>query len=56
MTNIVKKKLPHGDIPFTKITDVEVRQKVMMLNENINSLKSQLEAVQSAITELQRKV
>lgn len=48
-------KLPHGAIPFHGIGDKQVADIVMKLNENILSLKRQLEVAQRALIELQRK-
>lgn len=42
------KKLPHGIVPFQHIADVQVREAIMKLNENIRNLDSR-------IAELERK-
>lgn len=44
-----KKRLPHGTIPFERITDRTVRDIVMKLNENIVSLKRQVGELQAKI-------
>ena len=52
---IIKRKLPSGRIPFEQIADPSVKQVLMRLNDNIQSLKAQLSAAQNAIVELQRR-
>jgi len=52
MIKIEISNLPNGKIPLdTK----NIRNVIMLLNENIASLKRQLESAQRAIMELQRK-
>lgn len=55
MKRVVKRALPGGVVPFSNVRDLEVRSVLMRLNENIASLKKQLEAAQEAIRELQRR-
>lgn len=55
ITKIVIKKLPHGSVPVAEITDPNVRQKLSWLNENIVSLKGQIETLQRAAQELQKR-
>ena len=55
MKQIVKKRLPHGKIPFVQIRDQVVRDIVMRLNENILVLQKSIEELQEAVMELQRK-
>lgn len=55
MTQIVSGDLPHGRVPYEHIANAELKRAVMLLNDNIVSLKEQLEAAQRAITELQRR-
>lgn len=55
MKQIVKKRLPHGKIPFVQIRDQVVRDIVMRLNENILVLQKNIEELQDAVMELQRK-
>ena len=52
MIIIVKKPLPHK-VGTADIASAELKRVVMLLMENIVSLKMQLEAVQTAVTELQ---
>lgn len=47
--------LPHGKIPFENLPDRDLKRMVMLLNENIVSLKKQLVETQQAIQELQKK-
>lgn len=54
MTKIIIKQLPHA-ISYTDVKDPLTRQKIMLLIENINSLKIQLSEAQKAIIELQRR-
>lgn len=55
MTQIVSGDLPHGRVPYEHIANTELKRVVMLLNDNIVSLKEQLETAQRAITELQRR-
>lgn len=54
MTKVTITPLPHGKIPFDGILNQELKRMIMLLNENIVSLKKQLEESQRAIQELQR--
>lgn len=53
MRNVMIKSLPNGQVPFATVKDVTVRSVIMKLNENIMSLKRQLEETQRAVLELQ---
>lgn len=55
MTQIVSRPLPNGRIPYEHMANADLKRAVMLLNDNIVSLKEQLEAAQRAITELQRR-
>lgn len=55
MTKIVQKPLPHGIVPYADMTDPAVKKRVMLLNENIVSLATQVSELQRAIIELQNK-
>lgn len=55
MTKVEDKPLPHGNISFSDITNPQLKRSVMLLNENIMSLKRQLSEVQRAVIELQRR-
>lgn len=55
MTVIVEKPLPHGNIPFHHISDPNVRNVVMKVNENIAALERANKALAAAVRELQRK-
>lgn len=55
MKLVVKKRFPHGRVPFSGIRDPMVRDAVMKLNENIMALKKQLSELQDAVVELQKK-
>ncbi len=52
MTKIVQKSLPNA-IAFEDVGDAVVRQKIMLLKENVASLAEQLATAQRAIVELQ---
>ncbi len=52
MTKIVQKSLPNA-ISFEDVGDAVVRQKIMLLKENVASLAEQLATAQRAIVELQ---
>lgn len=54
MTAIVTKPLPHK-VGTADIANAELKSVAMLLMENITSLKTQLEAVQKAIQEMQRR-
>lgn len=54
MTKIVQKRLPNA-ISVADVTDVTVRQKLMLANQNIATLAAQLAEAQQAIVELQRR-
>ena len=55
MTNVVFKKMPHGKIPFQTIANVNLRDALMKLNENMVALERVLEAVCRAVNEIQRR-
>lgn len=55
MIKVNIKSLPHGKIPFEGLADQYFKRVIMLLNENIVSLKKQLEESQRAIMELQKK-
>ncbi len=55
MTKIVSKKLPHA-VSHTDVGDAVLRQKIMLLSENIRSLHAQLVEVQKALIEVQGMV
>lgn len=52
---IVSRNMPHGNVATGNIKDPAIRDAVMRLNENAVSLKRQLEELQRAVLELQRK-
>lgn len=52
-SKVISKTLPHGTVPFSDIVDGTLRNKIMLLNENITSLASQLQEAQKALRELQ---
>ena len=54
MKQIIKRKLPHGKIPFSGIRDVTVRDIIMKINENIVTLNKQIGEMQDAVMELQK--
>lgn len=47
--SVTKKSLPHGTIPFERITDRTVRDVVMKMNENIVFLKRQIGELQAKV-------
>ena len=53
--NIVSRPMPHGNVAAWNIKDPSVRDAVMRINENAAALKRQLEELQRAVLELQRK-
>ena len=55
MIKIEIKPLPNGKVPTEEISNPQVKRVVMLLNENIQSLKTQLADAQRAIIELQRR-
>lgn len=54
MIKIVKCALPHSPAS-TSYNNIEVQQVVMLLMENIKSLHNQINQLQSAVQELQRR-
>ena len=54
MINVTRKALPHS-LALDSVANPQTKKIVMQLNENIKSLKSQLEETQKAIQELQRR-
>lgn len=53
MKKVVSKPLPNSLAPDS-FAHPEVRRVVLMLSENIKSLKKQIEELQSAVNEMQR--
>lgn len=47
--------LPHGVVPFHHLTDPQVRDAVMKLNENIASLARRLASAEAKVKELERR-
>jgi len=54
MTKIVSKKLPNA-VSAADVHDANVRQKLTLIIENINSVKTQVSELQNAVVELQRR-
>jgi hypothetical protein len=54
MTKIIKKTLPHTPAS-TSFVNPEIKILVSQLMENIKSLKKQIEDLQTAVVELQRR-
>lgn len=52
MTKIVSKKLPHA-VGYADVGDSILRQKIMLICENIKSLHAQLVEMQKALIEVQ---
>ena len=50
-----RKSLPNGVVPFQQISDMRVRDALMKMNENIVSLKRQVDAQANKIIELERR-
>ena len=55
MIKINIRPLPKARVPYDDVRDPVVRQKVMLLNDNITSLKAQLAELQRAVIELQNR-
>lgn len=55
MIKINIRPLPKARVPYDDVRDPVVRQKVMLLNDNITSLKEQLAELQRAVIELQNR-
>ena len=55
MIKINIRPLPKARVPYDDVRDPVVRQKVMLLNDNIASLKAQLAETQRAVMELQNR-
>lgn len=55
MIKINIRPLPKARVPYDDVRDPVVRQKVMLLNDNIASLKAQLAEIQRAVIELQNR-
>lgn len=53
MMKIVQKPLPNGRVAFEEIASSQTKRAVMLLNENLRSLASQLAEAQRALVELQ---
>ena len=53
MTKIVQRSLPHGAIPYSDMANPAVKNRVMLINENILSLAAQVSELQRAVIELQ---
>ncbi len=54
MNKIVSRPLPNSPAPDS-FAHPEVRRVVLMLGENIKSLKKQVEELQTAVNEMQRR-
>ena len=50
------KKLKHGSIPVTNVTDPVVRDVLMRLNENVLGLAAQLQEAQTVVLSQQRTI
>lgn len=55
MIKINIRPLPKARIPYDDVRDPVVRHKVMLLNDNITSLREQLAELQRAVIELQNR-
>lgn len=55
MSSGTRRNLPNGVVPFQQISDVRVRDVLMKMNENVVSLKRQVDALANKITELERR-
>lgn len=55
MIKINIRPLPKARVPYDDVRDPVVRQKVMLLNDNITSLREQLAELQRAVIELQNR-
>ena len=55
MIKINIRPLPKARVPYDDVRDPVVRQKVMLLNDNIASLKAQLAELQRAVIEIQNR-
>lgn len=51
---IVKRKLPHGQVPSAGISDGAARSAVMRMSENISALAVQLSELQVACQKMER--
>ena len=47
--------LPHGSVPANVLSDTQTRKIILMLNENVLSLSSQMVELQNAVLKMQRK-
>lgn len=47
--------LPHGAVPFHHIADLQTRDAVMKLNENVLSLERRLAAAEAKLKETERR-
>jgi len=51
----VRAGLPHGAVPFHHIADLQVRDAVMKLNENVLALARRLAAAEAKLKEIERR-
>ena len=51
----VRTGLPHGTVPFHHIADVQVRDAVMKLNENVLALARRLASAEAKLKEMERR-
>ena len=47
--------IPHGRIPYQDIADPVMRQKVMLLNDNIENLRRRVDELARTVLELKRR-
>ena len=47
--------LPHGAVPFHHIADLQTRDAVMKLNENVLALERRLAAAEAKLKEIERR-
>ena len=47
--------LPHGSVPFHHIADLQARDVVMKLNENVLALARRLAEAEAKVKELERR-
>lgn len=51
----VRTGLPHGAVPFHHIADLQIRDAVMKLNENVLALARRLAAAEAKLKEIERR-
>lgn len=55
MIHVERRSLPNGSVPFHAVRDAQARDVIMRLNENVISLKKQIDVLAEAVIELQKK-